>query len=106
MLDCEYYFVQQSKNAITTAKTAKKSRLNEDDAMIEEEADVLPLTDSDSNRFTPLFSAVMVNPPFYDLEELEDVTEEAGSKEEMRTVGGEVAFVAAMIGDSLVLRER
>ena len=29
-----------------------------------------------------------------------------GSKSEMRTVGGEVAFVAAIIADSLILRQR
>ena len=52
-------------------------------------------------------TACMTNPPFYDLEEAIKGGGHAactGTRTEMRTVGGEVAFLAAMILDSLVLQ--
>lgn len=53
------------------------------------------------------FSAVMCNPPFYDVDEviLENRrTVCTGSNTEMRTTGGEVAFIIGFIADSLVLQ--
>ncbi len=38
--------------------------------------------------------------------EQEGVVGPAGNDQEMRTVGGELAFITAMILDSLILRER
>ena len=49
----------------------------------------------------------MTNPPFYDLEEIISEGGHAvctGTNTEMRTLGGEVAFIAAMILDSLVMQ--
>ena len=52
-------------------------------------------------------TACMTNPPFYDLEEIISEGGHAvctGTNTEMRTLGGEVAFIAAMILDSLVMQ--
>jgi hypothetical protein len=57
----------------------------------------------------PLLDASMCNPPFYCLDELieaNDRTACTGNETEMRTVGGEVTFVAAQIADSIVLKDR
>eukprot|EP01039_Chlorochromonas_danica_P004098 gene4098-4486_t len=81
----------------------------------EEEEEELP-------NYTPLITAVMTNPPFYDIHESIDskiVMEEEvegiaggggggqqlpGTLEEMRTTGGELSFLTAFIVDSLLLR--
>lgn len=60
-------------------------------------------------KFKTLVSAVMTNPPFYDWNEVVQNNEEtvcSGNTTEMHTQGGEVAFITAIILDSLVLRER
>jgi 23S rRNA A1618 N6-methylase RlmF len=54
-----------------------------------------------------LLHSTMCNPPFYDLNEnisKNPKTVCSGSNSEMRTLGGEVSFVYAMIADSLILR--
>lgn len=56
---------------------------------------------------SPVLAAVMTNPPFYDLSEPIQPNNHSvctGSTTEMRTTGGEVAFLAAMVLDSIVLR--
>ena len=56
-----------------------------------------------------LYSVVMTNPPFYDVGEAvapSPLTVCTGAVHEAATPGGEVAFVAAMLADSLVLRRR
>jgi len=64
---------------------------------------------------SPLLDAVMCNPPFYDEYETlpaalnssgsaPNSSSVAGSAVEMRTVGGEAAFAASMIADSLLLQ--
>jgi 23S rRNA A1618 N6-methylase RlmF len=59
-------------------------------------------------KWRPILFACMTNPPFYDLNEDVQENEEtvcAGTDLEMKTFGGEVAFIASMIVDSLILRE-
>jgi len=56
-----------------------------------------------------LYSVVMTNPPFYDVGEAvapSPLTVCTGAAHEVATPGGEVAFVAAMLADTLVLRRR
>lgn len=56
---------------------------------------------------TSLLSAVMCNPPFYDLREAigsNPFTVCTGKPSEMRTEGGEVSFVLAIVADSLVMK--
>jgi len=55
----------------------------------------------------PLFTAVMTNPPFYDLHESIEPNEHTictGSNTEMTTRGGEVCFLASILMDSIVLK--
>lgn len=56
-----------------------------------------------------LYAAVMTNPPFYDVNEAVQPSHRTactGAAHEMSTPGGEVAFVGALLADSLVLRRR
>ena len=55
-------------------------------------------------------TACMTNPPFYDIADRETIQSSGhsvctGSETEMRTLGGEVAFLSALIFDSLVLQK-
>lgn len=64
---------------------------------------------SDRDNVAVLMDACMTNPPFYDLDEEVESNAHAsctGSRLEMHTLGGEVAFVMAIILDSLMLRKR
>ena len=63
---------------------------------------------SDNVSVDFVINACMTNPPFYaDFEDIgtNDYTVCSGSKAEMVTSGGEIAFLASIIMDSLVLRE-
>ena len=57
----------------------------------------------------PKISMVMTNPPFYEEDECiqrNPRTVCSGSITEMKTVGGELAFIGAIVADSLVIREK
>jgi 23S rRNA A1618 N6-methylase RlmF len=59
-----------------------------------------------ASKDTTILSAVMTNPPFYDLEEPIVTNNHSvctGTEGEMRTLGGEQSFLAAMVVDSLIL---
>jgi len=57
----------------------------------------------------PKISAVLTNPPFYSEDEIIERNPRTictGSSLEMATIGGEMAFVGAIIADSLLLRDK
>jgi hypothetical protein len=59
--------------------------------------------------YNPILSATMCNPPFYDRDEdiqSNNRTINTGSLNEIRTIGGEINFITAMIADSLIIKER
>ena len=55
----------------------------------------------------PTITACMTNPPFYNIDEIVHANPNTictGSHVEMRTVGGEIAFLLAILFDSVILR--
>lgn len=107
LADCEHFVQQQltpsDRGRGRDNRGGKKARRQDDDE--EEYSEPTAAVVS----YSPLISAVMTNPPFYNLQEhiqpISDEAELAGSSDEMRTKGGELAFIAAMIADSLILRD-
>lgn len=81
-----------------------------------DEASLLPLKEGPAIDWSVtedddgvVLEAVMTNPPFYRPEEQVQASKHAactGSRAEMHTVGGELAFAAAMVHDSLQMRKR
>ena len=70
---------------------------------------ILDTSDIGNDEGGHLIDACMMNPPFYDVNELVEencYSSCSGSQAEMHTPGGEVAFVVAIVLDSLVLRRR
>lgn len=103
--------IDQPEESMLPLKKKRGEDNEETDAKTNVPTSSCSLTNSQPqlSKFKTLISAVMTNPPFYDNEEIIHENEEtscSGNSAEMRTNGGEVAFITAMILDSLVLRER
>jgi 23S rRNA A1618 N6-methylase RlmF len=117
LMDCEYYYTSTILNPSKSSRMEENDRSkrsrgskfydDEEDGKMETSDTITETTNK--MKYQPILTAVMTNPPFYDLLEAVQENEHShctGNNVEMKTIGGEVAFITAMIIDSLLLRER
>lgn len=119
LLDCEHSWLNgsatltantstnqgQDNNAFSPKRVKRASAFQEESS---DETPSFPTIAPQPQKWRPILFACMTNPPFYDLSEEIQENEETvcnGTEFEMKTIGGEVAFIASMIVDSFILRE-